>query len=243
MPSYVSSKGESDFTPIAAGTYVGRCYIVCNLGVQAAGPWEPKNRHYIGFEIPTERVTWTDKEGKDSEGPAIIGGRYTSSLSPKAILRQQLETWRGALFTDEQLAKFDLFNLIGVPAMISVVHSEDRKYANISGLMRLPQGIVCGPAEIPTIAYDPADPQADEVFQKLTNRMQETVKKGQLDPASRSPGDNGSGVYVPAANTENPAPTGHQEPSPPGHQSRSEFLQQGEQVPPQDTDPDDDIPF
>jgi len=231
MPSYVSSAGESDFTPIPPGTYVGRCYQVINLGLQAAGPWAPKNKHYIAFEIPTERVTWTDKEGKEQEGPAVIGSRYTSSLSPKANLRQHLETWRGALFTDVELANFDLFNLIGVPAMISVTHSEDGKYANISGIVKMVQGMVCAPAELPPIAYDPTDPQGAAVFAKLTTRMQETVRKGQL-----------------VAEAPQPAPMpAHQ--ALPGHQVPSALLRNGAQPPAYQQpaagvqDFDDDIPF
>lgn len=235
MPSIVSSQGESDFTPLPAGTYIGRCYQVINLGLQAAGPWEPKNKHYIGFEVPAERITWKDKEGIEHEGPAIIGARYTSSLSPKAILRQQLETWRGRVFTEAELAKFDLFNLIGAPAMISVVHSEDGKYANITGLMRLPQGMVCPPVELPPVAYDPTDPQANIAFAALTKRMQETVIRGQelAESASAAP------PPMP------PTPT-------PGHLTPSAIMPNGRgsmmAPPPQPAVPhsadfDDDIPF
>lgn len=215
MPSIVRSQGEGDFTPIDAGTHIGRCHQVINLGVHAAGPWKPKPKHYIAFEIPSERVTWTDKENVEHEGPAIVGARYTSSLSPKAVLRQQLESWRGALFTEEQLASFDLFNLIGVPALISVVHSDDGKYANITALMKLPRGMQCLPAELPTLAYDPQDQNAAATFQQLTNRMQDTVTRGQENatipaapthapPPARAPGS----VYVPHPESENPVP-GH----------------------------------
>lgn len=240
MPSFVQSMGESDFTPIPAGTYVGRCYQVVNIGLQASGPWAPKNKHYIAFEVPSERITWKDKEQVEHEGPAIIGSRYTSSLSPKAILRQHLESWRGRRFTDDELANFDLFNLIGAPALISVVHSEDGKYANITALMRLPQGMVCPDAELPTIAYDPADPSAGQAFEALTKRMQDTVMKGQEvppAPEAPAPAPSHSGVYTPQPMSESPVP-GHmihqqkmdQRPSPfRDHVTGADF--------------DDDIPF
>lgn len=202
MPSTVSSKGESDFTPIPAGTYIGRCYQVINLGLQAAGPYEPKGKHYLGFEIPAERFEYKDANGIEQEGPAVVGARYTSSLSPKATLRLQLETWRGRVFTDEELAEFDLFKLIGAPAMISIVHSDDGRYANISAIVRLPKGMICGPAELPTAAYDPMDPMAAVEFEKLSPRMKETVIKGQALAAAQA-------APVPAAA---PAP-GHQTPS------------------------------
>lgn len=178
MPSMVNSKFESDFVIVAPGSYVARCYSVVNIGKQTAGPYEPKNRHWIAFEIPSERIAYKDKDGFDQEGPAVIGARYTSSLSPKATLRQHLETWRGQAFSDEQLKNFDLFNLVGVPAMISVVHSNNGKYANITSVIRLPQGMVCPDAELPTIAYDPTDPGAEVAFEKLSSRLRETVLKG-----------------------------------------------------------------
>lgn len=221
MPSYISSNGESDFTPIQPGTYVGRCYIVCNLGLQAAGPWPAKNKHFISFEIPTERVTWTDKEGVEQEGPAVIGGRYTSSLSPKANLRMLLETWRGQVFSAEQLAEFDLFSLIGVPAMISVVHSEDGKYANISGLMKLPPTLQCAPAELAPIAYDPMDAGAQAAFAALSDKMKATIMKGQVSAGQPPAGP-------PAI------PTGHQAPihaPAPGHQSPSALVHSGHHMP------------
>lgn len=239
MGSYVKSQGESDFTPLPPGTYVGRCYQVINLGLHAAGPWDPKNKHYLGFEIPAERVTWTDKAGIEQEGPAVIGSRYTSSLSPKATLRQQLESWRGALFTDEQLQKFDLFNLIGVPAMISVIHSEDGKFANITGLMRLPQGLVCASEELPQVAYDPEDSGALAAFALLSNRMQETVLKGQQVPDTPAPPP----THQPAP--AHPAVPAHQ--VPPGHQmprSAASMLPPNHHQPGTGADDfDDDIPF
>ncbi len=208
MPSIVSSQGESDFAPLAAGTHIGRCYQVVNIGLQSSGPWDPKNKHYIAFEVVSERVTWTDKEKVEHEGPAIIGSRYTSSLSPKAILRQHLESWRGQRFTDAELAAFDLFDLVGAPALISVVHSEDGKFANISSLMRLPKGMVCPPAELPPVAYDPSDANAQEAFAALTQRMQETVLKGQQAPEDAAPRQAPAtgGVYVPQPLSENLLP-------------------------------------
>jgi hypothetical protein len=102
--------GGEGFEPIPAGTYVARCVSVIDLGVQET-PWGGKEKVYIGFEIPGERVQWKDKDGKEHEGPAFIGSRYTNSINEKAILGQHLTSWRGVPFTDDERQGFDLFTI------------------------------------------------------------------------------------------------------------------------------------
>jgi hypothetical protein len=45
---------------------------------------------------------------------------YTASLFEAATLRKDLESWRGKSFTEEELAGFDISNLIGCTAKIEV---------------------------------------------------------------------------------------------------------------------------
>jgi len=194
MPSIVKSKGEGSFEPMPTGTHIAICTTVVNLGPQES-PWGVKNKHYIAFEVPAVRVEWK-KDGKDMEGPAIIGSRYTSSLSPKAILRQHLESWRGKAFTEGELEGFDLQNLLGIPCMISVVHSDDGKYANIAAIMGIPTGTPVPNQEGETLKYDETDTSAASDLTKLPEWMQKLINAGAHEP------------YVPAAESENPAPQG-----------------------------------
>lgn len=190
MPSTVSSKGESSFDLIPPGTHYAVCTRVLNLGEQKTA-WGSVPKHFIGFDVPAVRVEW-EKDGVKHTGPGFIGARYTSSLSPKAIMRQHLESWRGAPFTEEQLAGFDLFNLLGVSAMISVTHSEDGKYANISAIMGMPPGVDKITAESEVLGYDPSDPASAAVFDKLPEGFQKTILRGQqpapVAPAAPAPG-------------------------------------------------------
>ncbi len=185
MPSNVKSKSESSFEPVPTGTHIARCVTVVNLGMQPGGRWDPRSKHYIGFEVPGVRVEW-EKDGKKNEGPAIIGNRYTSSLSRKAILRQTLESWRGRAFTEEELDGFDLFKLLDIPCLISVTHSEDGQYANIAAIMGLPKGTVAPDRETPLMKYDPSDPNAAKDLSNLHNWMQETIDKGLVLEAAAS---------------------------------------------------------
>ena len=65
------------------------------------------------------------------------------SLSEKANLRKDLESWRGKAFTAEELKGFDIEKLIGVNAMASIIHNQsgDRTYANISSISKLMKGL------------------------------------------------------------------------------------------------------
>ncbi len=187
MPSTVSSKGESSFDLVPPGTHFAVCTRVLNLGEQTTG-FGQSPKHFIGFDIPAITFEW-EKDGIKHSGPAFIGSRYTSSLSPKAILRQHLEAWRGRAFSEQELTGFDLFKLLGVSAMLSVTHTEDGKYANIAAIMGMPPG---SPDIVPVselLGYDPASPDANEVFNKLSEGFQKTIHHGQINtPPTVPPG-------------------------------------------------------
>ena len=176
MPSIIKSKGESNFEPIPAGTYPAICTTVVNLGLQATGKWGPKPTHWIAFEVPSVRIEW-EKDGQKHEGPAIVGSRYTSSLSPKANLRKQLESWRGRAFTEEELAGFDLFNILNAPCLLSIVHNESggNTYANIAAIMGMPAGTPLPEAEGKLLKYDPSDPG---MFDELPDWMKKAIEQG-----------------------------------------------------------------
>ncbi len=204
MPSTVSSKGESSFELVPPGTHYAVCTRVLNLGEQTT-KYGSTPKHFIGFDVPAVRVEW-EKDGVKHEGPAFIGSRYTSSLSPKAILRQHLEAWRGAAFTEEQLAGFDLFSLLGVSAMISVTHTEDGKYANISAIMGMPPGSPKVTPESELLGYDPSSPDAAAVFAKLPEGFQKTIQRGQQPVAAPPPLPPPPAVGAPVTGMVAPAP-------------------------------------
>lgn len=230
MPSNVSSKGESSFELVPPGTHYAVCTRVLNLGEQKTN-WGSTPKHFIGFDVPAIRVDW-EKDGVKHEGPAFIGSRLTSSLSPKAILRQHLESWRGRAFTEEELAGFDLFKLLGVSAMISVTHTEDGKYANISAIMGMPTGAPKITPESELLGYDPSSPDCNEVFAKLPEGFQKAIQRGQQPAAPPTPPPE--------------AAPGHQTPpvlnNPQGNIGYS-TLPDGQPSAPVDDDFDNSIPF
>lgn len=78
---------------------------------------------------------------KGEEKPRIISKEYTLSLSDKATLRRDLESWRGQRFSDDDIyvVGFDLQNILGKPCQITVGHNTSKTgktYADIAGIVR-----------------------------------------------------------------------------------------------------------
>jgi hypothetical protein len=169
----------SNFEPLPEGSYLARCVTVCDMGIQPTG-YGSKEKVYLGFEVPSERVEW-EKDGKKHTGPAFIGSRYTLSVHKKSILGQHLTSWRGKAFTDEELESFDVMNVLGAPCMISVVHTHknENTYANISAIMKVPTGTPVLEAETELIGYTALDPKFSGTLDKLPEWLKKLALEGQ----------------------------------------------------------------
>ncbi len=82
--------------------------------------------------------------GDNDDGSAThLGSRRHAGTSgvlrTVAGRRNALTSWRGSPITDEAAQRFDLETLIGVPALIQVIHreSDGTTWANINAVMRL----------------------------------------------------------------------------------------------------------
>lgn len=127
-----TATGGGDFAITPEGTYIARCYKIIDLGTQKG------SEAYGGKEQHKVMISWEllDKDVKMEDGrPFSVSQFYTMSLHEKATLRKDLEAWRGKKFTDDELAGFDLKNVLGVYCMLQVVHSPDGKYANVNAIM------------------------------------------------------------------------------------------------------------
>ncbi len=230
-----------EYTPPEAGTFTARCASLIDLGTQAT-EWEGKaktaHKVLLSFEI-------TDSENRRADSsPHLLSKRFTASLHAKAGLRKFLESWRGRPFTPEELAGFDLKNILGLHCLIGVVHENkgDKTYANISSVMKLPKGMPAGAAELNPVAFDLAAPDW-QVFAGLSSRLQGQIADSPeyqaLPNKPRSiavPPTPSPAPAVPATPPSRPAmappaPAAAQ-PAPPAH--ATEFAP---------FDPDMDIPF
>jgi len=139
----IISNNSKEFKIAPAGLHMARLYSIIDLGHQAT-EWagETKIMHKVVF-------TW-ELHGEDDAGhslktddgkPLIVSKRYTVSLGDQARLRQDLESWSNKKMSPEERKNFDLKNLLGKFCMVNITHSEDGKYANISGISPVPSAL------------------------------------------------------------------------------------------------------
>ena len=139
----VAKEGEGNFTPVPPGMHLARCYRVVDLGTQKSeylGTIKHLPKVMIQFEVHGE-----DENGKPivtaKNEPMTISKNFTLSLAEKATLRKDLQTWRGREFTAEELRGFELKNILGAWAMISVIKTtgnNGKEYTNIAAIMQVP---------------------------------------------------------------------------------------------------------
>lgn len=174
----VSDKGGEDFKVLDAGSHLAVCTQIIAVGPQET-PWGMKEKLKVRFEVPAERVEW-EKDGHKHEGPMTIWANYGASLSKNSNLRNDLETWRGREFTKEELAGFDLDNILGKACIISVTHNKadnGKTYANISGISRLLKGQEAPKPEGDLLSFDYSN-FTDEQYTSLPEWLQKLVDAG-----------------------------------------------------------------
>lgn len=186
--------GGGDFSPPPQGTHLAICNMVVDLGKQRGeyqGVANIKHKVFIRWELPHERFAWTDKEGRDQEGPRVISKTYTVSLHENSALRADLVGWRGRNFTPEEEEAFDIANLLEKPCMVTVVHNEKggKTYANVQSVSGVPKGMekptVC---ECPSLLYDTDNVSSwDRLPEWLQNKIQEQI----MDEPDRSASGHG----------------------------------------------------
>ena len=136
-------KSGAEIEPIPAGVYVAVCYGLIDLGT-IHNPVFGNDAHkvLIQWEVPDVRGEF-ERDGQKVNLPRAISKRYTLSLSEKANLRKDLESWRGRKFTAAELAGFDLKAVLGTACQLQVTHDtnkEGRTFASIAAIMALPKG-------------------------------------------------------------------------------------------------------
>lgn len=136
----------SSFKPVPPGMHLARCYRVVDLGTQTSewkGVSKQQHKIMVFFEVHGE-----DSDGKalvTSKGePMTISKNYTLSLNPESRLRKDLAAWRSRDFTRQELDGFELKNILGSWAMLSVQETlgdNQKVYTNIVGINPVPAKI------------------------------------------------------------------------------------------------------
>jgi hypothetical protein len=123
--------------------HLARCYRIVDLGTQKS-EYQGQIKHLAKVMLQFE-VHGEDDQGRplvtNKGEPMSISKNYTLSLAEKATLRKDLQTWRGRDFTADELRGFELKNILGVWAMLSVAKStgnNGKEYTNIMTVNPVP---------------------------------------------------------------------------------------------------------
>ena len=170
------------YQPVPAGMHLARCYKIVDLGSQKT---EYMGQTKIQHKIMLQFEVWSEDENGNptvtSKGePMSITKRYTLTLSEKAALRNDLKTWRGRDFTPEELRGFELKNVLGVWAMLSISRSaghDGKEYTNIQAIMPVPAHLkkagLPDPYNTPQM-YSIED-HDNEIFESLSENVKKTI--------------------------------------------------------------------
>lgn len=178
---YIEKPTGGSFQLVPAGNHVAICYRFIDLGTQLIewkGVTKPQRKVLVSWELPNELMTEGDYAGQ----PFTIGKKYTWSMSEKATLRHDLESWRGRAFVDDDFegpTRFNIRNVIGKACMLSVVHEarDGNTYANIKGIAAMPKGVPA-PAQINPSVYFSLVPEFfdNATLDGLSEKLKETIK-------------------------------------------------------------------
>jgi hypothetical protein len=142
MSFYVEDKG-GNFERCPAGMHLARCYRIVDLGTQKSeymGQVKYLHKIMLGWEIHGMDDDGTPIKMNDGR-PFAIFKNYTLSWSEKANLRLDLQSWRGKPFTQEEMRKFDLKNVLGAWCMLNVIEragQDNKTYTNVNGVTPVP---------------------------------------------------------------------------------------------------------
>lgn len=169
-----NSGGEFEMPP--EGMVLARCFKIIDMGTHVdPGFGKEVHKASIYFELPGT----LQKDGNYAGQPFIVKQQFNLSHNKKANLRLMLEGWYGKRFDTKALdaaGGFDLEKLLGRPALINIVHSEDGKYANIATVNPLPKGMECPPQFNPSFVFSLEDFNLT-AFSKLSQKMQDFIKE------------------------------------------------------------------
>ena len=145
MSFIVEDKG-GNFERCPPGMHLGRCYRIVDLGTQKSeymGEVKYLHKIMLGWEIHGSDENGNPLKMTDGR-PFAIFKNYNLAWSEKANLRIDLQAWRGKAFTQEEMRKFDLKNILGAWCMLNVVERNGQNgntYSNVSNVTPVPSVI------------------------------------------------------------------------------------------------------
>jgi hypothetical protein len=173
-----TKKGGEGIEPVPAGTHQAVCYGVIELGTQHNEYFnKDQEQVLICWELSNERID-IEKNGERKNMPRVISKIYTNVITEKSNLAKDLASWRGKAMSEEEIEKFDLFNVIGKNCLVTVVHAEKNRktYANVQSVGRLMKGMPERIVETPVIKFSFED-NGNNVPEEIPEWIANIIKK------------------------------------------------------------------
>lgn len=165
---YISDTGGGHFEQAPVGTHMARCIKLIDIGTQRGeyqGQVTFKRQIIVGWELPQELIQTGEYAGK----PFTCSKFYTASLSEKATLRADLKNWRTKDFTEDELKRFDLKQILDKPCMVSITHNEKGR-VKVTGVMAAPKGLPVPDRVNPLVYFSLERDHFDaQVFESLSD--------------------------------------------------------------------------
>ena len=168
----IKDRAKPKTPPVEAGVYVAICIGVVDLGEPDSEKFKNNyNKVKLIWELVGEYIE-VDGEQK----PRQLSKEFAFSASKKGNLRTFLSSWNSREYGDEEFGEVDVFDQIGKPCQLQVVHNETGEYANVANLMPLPRGVAAPATSTKPIRWD-MEQWDDVVFTELPEWIQEQIKK------------------------------------------------------------------
>jgi hypothetical protein len=164
----IVSRAPSEYEPLPIGVIPAVCVTYFDCGIQIG--FQGKHQHKVV-------ILW-ELDARKTDGSRFLATKsYTASLSEKANLTADLQSWRGRAFTDAELEGFNLDNIVGKPCQLNLVQGTKGNGDNFVGI----QTVMLAPRGWKAFAVETAPDYVPEFVKKMIDSQLETPAPDGMD--------------------------------------------------------------
>jgi len=181
---FTAKQPESTFENCPVGVHIARCFKLVDMGLQkkqykgqAKGEQE---KLMVCFEL------LGDERTNDGEN-FVYTQFYWKTLGENSLLRAHLEAWRGKALSEEEALGFDVSKLLGAYCQLNLVEvkTPEKTYINIGSITPLHKSMPRPDPVNPIATFDMDSPDM-EVFESLSDKMQEMMRASRSWPSNKA---------------------------------------------------------
>ncbi len=166
---------------VPQGIHNAICIGIVNIGTQR-GQFGPQKKVTLLWEIHiNNQIKNASRE-------------YTLSFDERATLRKHLERWRGRPFTKDELSRFQLRNILGVPCRLEIGKDNGQKY--VKNIYPFPKDEEKPISETEHIYFDIANEKTYQALKYVPTYLLTRIKQTPEYKQSRLNGKGNSDIYI-----------------------------------------------